>query len=107
MTGKTDHSPSGKRHHGQPDEIDKYAAVVFKGAASTPTKIWEDTPVAVLTAAVEYLKAGYQVRLSDGTVAWFAALPVPDVVFSDAATANGQAAALTGPPRIKPKKVKK
>jgi hypothetical protein len=61
----------------------------------------------VLTVAVEYLKAGYQVRLSDGTVAWFAALPRPDEEFGAAAEANGQAAALTGPPRIKPRKAKK
>jgi hypothetical protein len=86
------------RHDGDPQE---FAAIVWRATDKTPTKLFSATAVDALTTAVEYLKAGYQVRLSDKCVAYFADLPRPDPVFSDAATSNGQAAALTGPPRIK------
>jgi len=78
-----------------------YSVIVFKGLHPEPRKHYHADALAALTAAVEYLKAGYQARLSDGCVEWFAHQPVPDPAFLDAATADGQAAAFTGPPRIK------
>jgi hypothetical protein len=85
---------------GEGDPIDQYAAIVWRVTDPKPTKLWFPHPVDALTTAVEYLKAGWQVRLSDGTVRYFAELPRPDPAFVDAARANGQAAALTGPPDL-------
>jgi hypothetical protein len=87
-----------RRHEGDP--TDKFAAIVWRVTDPKPTKLWFDHPVDALTAAVEYLKAGWQCRLSDGCVTYFADLPRPDPAFIEAASANGQAAALTGPPQI-------
>jgi hypothetical protein len=93
--------PKGKspsRHEGDPTT--QFAAIVWRVTDTKITKLWFDHPVDALTTAVEYLKAGWQVRLSDGAVKYFAELPRPDAMFRDAATANGQAAALTGPPNL-------
>ena len=96
MTGTRKSARQGR----DPDQIDKYAAIVWRITDPKPTKLWFDHPVDALTAAVEYLKAGWQVRLTDGTVEYFVKLPRPDPAFVAAATANGQAAALTGPPQL-------
>jgi hypothetical protein len=73
------------------DDTDRYAALVWRAADPTPKKLWFDHPVDALTVAVEYLKDGYQARLSDGAVEYFRGLPRP--------SANGAGALLTGPPR--------
>jgi hypothetical protein len=83
-----------RRHDGDP--TDKFAAIVWRITDPKPTKLWFEHPVDALTSAVDYLKAGWQVRLSDGCVQYFASLPRPD---SAAFAANGQAALLVGPPR--------
>jgi hypothetical protein len=85
---------------GEGDPIDQYAAIVWKPTDDKPNKLWFGHPVDALTTAVEYLKAGYQCRLTDGTVKYFAELPRPDAQFREAAHSNGQAAALTGPPDL-------
>jgi hypothetical protein len=77
-----------------------YSVLAWKGTQATPSRFGYTDPITALTNAVEYLKAGYQVRLSDTAVEWYQHQPVPDPVFRSAATANGQAAAFTGPPRI-------
>lgn len=53
----------------------QYAVIMFKGVNGSPRKLWFDDPIEALGMAVEYLKAGYQVRLSDGAVVWFADRP--------------------------------
>jgi hypothetical protein len=73
--------PAPLNHDG--NAIDQYAAIVWKGGhAENIRKYWFDEPVDALSAAVLYLKAGYQARLSDGAVRYFASLPdaqsVPD-----------------------------
>lgn len=79
----------------------KYAVLAWKGLDSTPNKIGHADPMAVLGVAVEYLKAGYQVRLNDITVRFFAEQPAPDAELREVLTENGQAAAFTGPPLIR------
>lgn len=98
MPPKTTKARSPRRGEGDP--INQYAAIVWKPTDDKPVKLWFDHPVDALTTAVEYLKAGFQCRLSDGTAQYFAELPRPDALFRQAASANGQAAALTGPPEI-------
>lgn len=51
-----------------------YSVIYFKGAAE-PSRVYHDDPIVALFAAVEYLKAGYQVRLSAGCVEWFSHQP--------------------------------
>lgn len=80
------------------DKPDRYAALVWRITDPSPDRLEFETPLAVLTEAVERLKDGYQVRLTDRTVEWFRALPQPDPEFRAAALADGQAAALVGPP---------
>jgi hypothetical protein len=77
-----------------------YSVLVWKGAQKVPTRLAYADALAALTGAVEYLKAGYQVRLTDSCVEWFAHQPLPDVLFLDAATRDGQAAAFSGPPQL-------
>lgn len=98
MPPKATKPKSPARGDGDPTHL--YAAIVWKPTDKAPKKLWFDHPVDALTTAVEYLKAGYQVRLSDGTAQYFAELPRPDALFREAAAANGQAAALTGPPAL-------
>ena len=78
----------------------KYAVLAWKGLDPTPNKIGHADPLAVLGIAVEYLKAGYQVRLNDITVRYFAEQPAPDPELRAALTENGQAAVFSGPPQI-------
>jgi hypothetical protein len=78
-----------------------YFVLAWKGSQPTPTKHYHADPLDALTVAVEYLKAGYQVRVSDGCVEWFSHQPRLDPDAREAATANGQVAAFTGPPEIK------
>lgn len=78
-----------------------YRVLAFKGSQPTPTTLEYEDPIVALTMAIEYLKAGYQVRLSDGCVEWFAHQPAPDPAMAEAARSNGQAAAFTGPPQTK------
>jgi hypothetical protein len=67
-------TPSPRRHEG--DAINQFAAIVWKGGhAENIAKYWFDSPVDALATAVSYLKAGYQARLSDGAVRYFAELP--------------------------------
>ena len=99
MPPTTARKPKSPRR-GEGDPINQYAAIVWKPTDTKPVKLWFDHPIDALTTAIEYLKAGYQVRLSDGTVQYFAELPRPDALFRSAALANGQTAALTGPPQI-------
>lgn len=81
------------RRHTPRDTVDRYAVIAFQGADRVPKKLWFDHPVDALACAAEYLKGGYQVRLSDGCVEWFANLPRP--------SANGgPGAALIGPPQL-------
>jgi hypothetical protein len=62
------------------DPTTQYAAIVWKGGhAENIRKHWFDSPVDALSCAVEYLKQGYQARLSDGAVAHFAELERPPV----------------------------
>jgi hypothetical protein len=82
------------------DQPAAYSVLAWKGQQTTPSRLGYADPIVALTEAVEYLKAGYQVRLTDSCVEWYAHQPVPDPIFRSAATANGQAAAFTGPPRI-------
>jgi hypothetical protein len=74
------------------DETNRYAALVWQATDRTPRKLWFDHPVDALTVAVEYLKDGYQARLSDGAVDYFRALPRPS------ANGHGTADQLAGPP---------
>jgi hypothetical protein len=78
-----------------------YFVLTFKGAQPTPTRLPYADPIVALTMAIEYLKAGHQVRLSDGCVTWFKHQPELDPEMREAALANGQAAAFTGPPPAK------
>jgi hypothetical protein len=67
---------SPRRHDGDP--VDQFSAIVWKGFdTASMQKHWFDNPVDALACAVEYLKLGWQARLSDGAVAHFAALPQP------------------------------
>jgi hypothetical protein len=50
-----------------------YAVLAWKPPQPVPDKRHYDDPEQALAAAVEYLKTGHQVRLSDAVVAWFAA----------------------------------
>ena len=77
-----------------------YKVLTFKGSQATPTRHRYADPLEALTVGVEYLKAGYQVRLSDGCVEWFAHQPPLDPEARAAAMINGQAAAFTGPPDV-------
>jgi hypothetical protein len=63
------------------DDTNRYAALVWRATDKNPKRLWTEHPTDALTIALEYLKAGYQVRLTDGAVAWFRDLPRP--------TANG------------------
>jgi hypothetical protein len=74
MPNKTKAAKNGQspRH---PDQTDKFAVLVFKMGDTVPRKLWYDSPIDALTAAVEYLKKGFQARLSDGAVRYFEALP--------------------------------
>ncbi len=61
---------------GDGDAIDQYSAIVWRGTdVKTMQKLWFDNPVDALSCAVEYLKRGYQTRISDGAVAHFESLP--------------------------------
>jgi hypothetical protein len=66
------------------DPTTQFSAIVWLGAdAGTMQKFWFDSPVEALATCVEYLKRGYQTRLSDGAVRHFAELeraPVGPVV---------------------------
>jgi hypothetical protein len=77
-----------------------YSVLTFKGDQREPTKHRYADPLVALTVAVEYLKAGYQVRMSNGCVEWFGHQPQLDPDARAAALANGQAAAFTGPPDV-------
>ena len=77
-----------------------YSVLAWKGAQKTPSRFGYDDPLDALTGAVEYLKAGYQVRLTDSAVQWFEHQPVPDAALHEAVSVDGQAAAFTGPPQI-------
>lgn len=60
---------------GDGDPITQFSAIVWLGMdTSTMQKFWFDSPVEALSTCVEYLKRGYQARLSDGAVAHFQAL---------------------------------
>ena len=83
-----------------PDPTPTYAVLAWKGMQATPSRLNYGDPIVALTNAIEYLKAGYQVRLSNACVEWYECQPVPDVALHQAATVNGQAAAFTGPPRL-------
>jgi hypothetical protein len=76
-----------------------YLVLAFKGAGHPGRFPYRD-PIEALTSAVEYLKAGYQVRLSDNCVTWFAGQPQPDPELVEAARRDGQLAAFSGPPQI-------
>ncbi|HEX4399641.1 MAG TPA: hypothetical protein VH136_18525 [Trebonia sp.] len=66
-------SPQAAYGRGDGDPVTQFAAIVWKGGhAENIRKLWFNDPVEALAAAVEYLKKGYQARLSDGTVAHFA-----------------------------------
>jgi hypothetical protein len=57
------------------DATTQYAVIVWKGGhMENVQKFYFSDPVETLATAVEYLKSGYQVRLSDRTVAHFAEL---------------------------------
>lgn len=57
------------------DGNDTYAVLTWRGMdTSTLKKHWFADPTETLATAVEYLKRGYQVRLSDRTVAHYAEL---------------------------------
>jgi hypothetical protein len=77
-----------------------YSVLAWKGSQKTPSRFGYTDALDALTGAVEYLKAGYQVRLTDSCVEWFEHQPVPDAALHEAVSANGQAAAFTGPPQI-------
>jgi hypothetical protein len=47
---------------------DQYAALVWKRTQAEPRKLRFGTPAEALLTGVEYLRSGYQVRLSDGAV---------------------------------------
>jgi hypothetical protein len=79
-----------------------YSVLTFKGAQAKPDRHWYTDPITALSIAVEYLKGGYQVRLSDGCVEWFSHQPMPDDAERAVMMANGQAAAFTGPPLLAP-----
>lgn len=79
-----------------------YSAIVFRPPELTPTTVKFGSALDALAAAVEYLKDGCQVRLSNSCVEWFRALPEPDFGFAELALRQGQAAALSGPPHIPP-----
>jgi hypothetical protein len=69
---------------GEGDVIDQFSAIVWKGGhAENIRKYWFDNPVDALATAVDYLKAGYQARLSDGAVRYFASLPDARAVSDD------------------------
>jgi hypothetical protein len=87
----------GKRKQADPTP---YKVLTFKGSQPAPTILRYTDPLVALTVAVEYLKAGHQVRLSDGCVEWFGHQPALDPDARAAALMNGQAAAFTGPPEI-------
>lgn len=55
------------------DDVDHYAALVWHGGDPKPKRLWFDSPVEALMCAIEYLKTGYQCRLTDGAVVAFAA----------------------------------
>jgi hypothetical protein len=76
-----------------------YSVLAFKGAGR-PGRYWYPDAIEALTFAVEYLKAGYQVRLSEGCVTWFGHQPQLDPEVVEAARRDGQLAAFTGPPQI-------
>ena len=77
-----------------------YACLVWKIGDRLPQRVPGATAIEVLTTGVEHLKAGFQVRLTDAAVQWFANRPQPDGQFAAAAAELGQAAALTGPPQM-------
>jgi hypothetical protein len=77
-----------------------YSAIVFRPPDLAPIKVPFGDPLDALAAAVEYLKDGFQVRLSDPCAEWFRALPEPDLGFAELALRQGQRAALSGPPHI-------
>jgi hypothetical protein len=54
------------------DPTTQYAAIVWKGGhMESVQKFYYADPVEALAAAVDYLKKGYQARLSDRVVAHF------------------------------------
>jgi hypothetical protein len=62
------------------DQTTQFAAITWRGTdTSTMQKHWFDDPTEALASAVEYLKRGYQVRLSDRTVAHYLELDRPPV----------------------------
>jgi hypothetical protein len=64
--------PNGRSRYAKATPAgDQYAALIWKGPQAEPRKLWFGTPVEALLAGVEYLKSGYQVRLSDGAVQQF------------------------------------
>jgi hypothetical protein len=82
-TTETPGSDGKSPRRGAGDPITQYAAIVWKGGhAENIRKHWFDDPVDALATCVQYLKAGYQARLSDGAVRHFASLPdaqsIPD-----------------------------
>jgi hypothetical protein len=81
-------------------EQQPYSVLAWRGAQKVPSRFGYHDPLDALTGAIEYLKAGYQVRLTDSCVEWFEHQPVPDSAVAEALTVNGQAAAFTGPPNI-------
>lgn len=56
-----------------------YAVLAWKAAQPTPTKLYYTDPIEALLGAVNYLREGYQVRLSDGCVEWFGHHVVPGI----------------------------
>lgn len=70
---------AGSPRRGDGDPITQYAAIVWKGGhAENISKYWFDSPVDALATAVDYLKRGYQARLSDGAVTYFKELPASE-----------------------------
>ena len=65
-----------------------YSVLIFKGGYDTPIRHFYHDPIDALTAAITFLREGYQARLSDGCVEWFRTHPVPQL---DAVTGNGAA----------------
>lgn len=56
-----------------------YAVLAWKAAQPTPNKFYYTDPIEALLGAVNYLREGYQVRLSDGCVEWFGHHVVPGI----------------------------
>ena len=63
---QTRHGAAGR------DDVNQYGALVWRGIGPKPRKLWFETPVDALMCSIEYLKVGYQCRLTNGAVVAFA-----------------------------------